>query len=177
MTNKRRIRYYLTGYGIPLLVSIYSFAANLIGPSGNYCWLKNEKRFDILLIGLVNFIIGWIIIVFNFIYLYKINNYPNDESNRKYINQLCIYPITHIICLILPTTNRIFIIITKEYIPNIDFFQILIFSLQTVIYSITYLMQTEIRKILYNFYCAIFCCCEKTKINATHYEKILPLYN
>lgn len=166
-----RIIYFLIGFGIPIVFNLITYYTDMIGISGEYCWIELSLIDDLIIkeyIFLVAyFIIIWLSIIFNFIFvkrtiqLIRDNNEHDEDINnlvQEYYKRLIIYPV---ICTIIITFAFI-IRVLNYYHEKWNWLRLVvsIFScLQGFFFSIAYGYFNNFKKNFGITFYKIFRCC------------------
>lgn len=158
-----RLMYFLVGFGIPLIISLFGLIFGLYGKAGFWCFINTEKlkenldnKFQIFY--LFTFIFLWCCIMFN-LGLYSkvikyINNSFDEEDNSlasNYTRPLMMYTIIQILCLLPSTINRLYQVFEYENIEFMDYIQSFCDVSQGLLYSIAFGFNPAVRKAIGDF--------------------------
>ena len=87
---RKRTMYLMTGFGLPLIISLICLSRRVFGPSGSWCWIdtKGEFSFDhhmlennLFLIFLYGFF--WTMILINVFYTVRVIIFLNNNFNTR----------------------------------------------------------------------------------------------
>jgi hypothetical protein len=151
-----RLIYIFLGYISPLGLSIFAYEENMIGPSGNWCWVKiNEKIQDGTGYTYVMIFYGimWLLFFISVFFICKVVHFLNNlyisedekELIYKYTSRLRIFPLIQMLTLIPCTINR-----TLNYhkISNgvwAKYLIVILISSQGFLYAIVYGFNPKVR--------------------------------
>ncbi len=172
---RTRTKNIVIGYAIPVLITIICYLADVLGPSGNYCWIdtdspRSHKSSKDTLKDVFSWIIYsfvWVLIIINFILNYStirlLNNLNVSLDEKKKIRafscKLIRFPIIQIICVIPGTVNRfIAIFYTSSNIPVLQSLQLYFTLTEGLLFAIAYGYNDNVRSILVNTI-EKYCCC------------------
>ena len=154
--KRKRIIYLIIGFGIPLILSVIGTLLELFGKSGYWCSISNNKLKGKIYI-LLNYSIMWMSTLLNFFFYLKVikylkANFTQEEKIivNRYSNTLISYIIIQIICILPPSINRVYNLITNKSIATLSIFHGIFVLLQGMAYSIVYGLNPSIRESLKN---------------------------
>jgi hypothetical protein len=171
-STRLRIKIYVIGYVIPFIFSLLCFFLGLYGPSGKWCWLDTEREYMLIKVfELFEFVFLWFIIVTNIslMIIIKCKRAPNKHEQQRvnsYIRYIISYPIIQLLCILPPTVNRFVYIFTDYEIYYLEDVYVFLVTLQDLLYTLVYILNPAIQKILLKSLKSIFGCeSRRTTIN------------
>lgn len=168
----KRMTYLVIGFIVPVVFSFFGLITNLLGPSGNWCWITYElywgKFYSYVIFGVI-----WLLISINLFFTFRVIRFLNNvsvtqeekELTSRYIWKLARYVLIEIICTTPQTISRIVFISTGEFNFLVQLISLFFISIQGILYAIAYGYNPQVRLTLRNSFLS-FCRCTK-KRNST----------
>jgi hypothetical protein len=170
---RKRCKYLLIGYILPLCMSIICYFRGVFGPSGTWCWIStkgsigDEDLLEHSVFLVLFYSLEWILILINFVLTMRViyfldKNYVTREEReitKVFIWKLLRYPFIQALCIFPSTINRLCQIFFDYENIVLQKTQIVFVSLQGLIYAIAYGYNPQVRQRLMKTFRAYCYCC------------------
>lgn len=169
-----RISFVFLGYISPLALSLFAYHSDMIGPSGNWCWIKTTAASDktkAYTYIMIFYGIMWLMFFISVALICKVVHFlkhlyiSRDEKELiyKYTSRLRIFPLIQMLTLIPCTIHRTLDYLSIECPPWSDYLIVVLISSQGFLYAIVYGFNPKVRSKLSGFIEKYICCKKDTE--------------
>jgi hypothetical protein len=164
-----RIGFIFLGYVSPLFLSLFAYFSDMIGPSGNWCWINtSEQDTKAYVYVMIVYGIMWLMFFISVFLIVKVvhflrNLYISQNEKEliiKYTSKLRIFPLIQMLTLIPCTIQRSLDFFGIKIWDWSEYLIIILISSQGFLYAIVYGFNPKVRNIVSQFVQKFICCRE-----------------
>ena len=162
-----RLTFIFLGYVSPLSISLFAYFSDMIGPSGNWCWIKTtDKDTKGFVYVMIVYGIMWLMFFISVCLIVKVvhflkNLYISQDEKEliiKYTTKLRVFPLIQMLTLIPCTVQRSLDFFGIKIWDWSEYLIIILISSQGFLYAIVYGFNPKVRNKLSQFVQKFICC-------------------